>query len=248
MLIDLLNASNYVMINMDAIHIFGITTAAYCSELLTIYKKAVTKNKLFNEKYFKIDRSYISKRLDLSVEEQLICDANLMKVSVIEKDAEDPDLIFFNVETFTSIVASEDVRLIEKVSKKVKVANPKGVKQAAKDRIIIALKESIECRTPEVLFALRDWIDSVVAVKALSKPQVRLFKDTLDDYCNGDINKALEIIKIATIHQYQDCQWAINLYERGNKPVYKTTATRAPLFNVADQKVTSVSELGEETF
>ena len=39
MLIDLLNSSNYIMINRDAIRVFGLNTAVYCSELLNIYKK-----------------------------------------------------------------------------------------------------------------------------------------------------------------------------------------------------------------
>ena len=58
MLIDILNSSNYIMVNMDAIRIFGLNTAVYCAELLNIYKKAVSKKKLYNDnKYFKIDNN-----------------------------------------------------------------------------------------------------------------------------------------------------------------------------------------------
>ena len=35
--------------------------------------------------------------------------------------------------------------------------------------------------------------------KYLSKQQVAAFKDTLDEYCNGDLKKALDIINIAMI-------------------------------------------------
>ena len=66
MLIDILNSSNYISVNRDAIRIFGLNTAVYCSELLTIYKKAITKKKLYDDNYFKVDRSYIEKQISIS--------------------------------------------------------------------------------------------------------------------------------------------------------------------------------------
>ena len=247
MLIDLLNSSNYIMVNMDAIRIFGLNTAVYCAELLNIYKKAVTKKKLYDDVYFKIDREYIKKQTSIEVEDQLKCDANLLKVNIIKINEENPDIIFFDVEVYASILSSEDVKLLEKVSTKVKVSNPKGTKQAQRDRIIIALKDSIECKTYEVLDGLKGWIDSIMAdpKRYLSKQQVAAFKDRLDDYCNGDLQKALEIIRLATVHAYVDCQWAINVYERDNRPARMSI----PITNtvrVTEQKKTV--EVGEDAF
>mgnify|MGYP003313783118 CR=1 FL=1 len=196
MLIDILNSSNYIMVNMDAIRIFGLNTAVYCAELLNIYKKAVSKKKLYNDnKYFKIDRDYIKKQTSIEVEDQLKCDANLLKVNIITPDKEDPDIIFFDVEVYASLLASEDIKLLDKVSSKVKVANPKGTKQVQRDRIIISLKDAIECKTPEVLFALRGWIDSIMSdpKRVMSKQQVTIFKNTLDDYCDCYLSKAFKI-------------------------------------------------------
>lgn len=246
MLIDLLNSSNYIMVNMDAIRIFGLNTAVYCAELLNIYKKAVTKKKLYDDIYFKIDREYIKKQTSIEIEDQLKCDANLVKVNIIKISEENPDIIYFDVEVFASILACEDIKLLDHVSSKVKVSNPKGTKQAQRDRIIIALKESIECRTYEILVALKDWIDSVMAdpKKYLSKQQVAAFKNRLDDYCNGDLQKALDIIGLATIHGYVDCQWAINLYERGNRPQYAVNNT--PAVRITEQKKTVL--VGDEVF
>lgn len=252
MLIDLLNSQNYIMVNMDAIQIFGLNTAVYCAELLNVYKKAVIKKKLYANNYFKVDRDFIAQRTSLSIDDQLKCDVNLLKVNIIKIDPENPDIIYFDVEIFASLLSSEDVKLLDKVSEKVKVENPKNAKKIKQERIIVNLKEGIDCRTPEVLFALRDWIDSIFAAgKVLSKVQVTLFKDKIDEYCNGDLQKALDIIKLATIHNYIDCQWAINLYERGNKPLYNngivvnnkvvTSATR-----LTDQKITT--NLGTEEF
>ena len=238
---------------MDAIRIFGLNTAVYCAELLNIYKKAVSKKKLYNDgKYFKIDRDYIKKQTSIEIEDQLKCDANLLKVNIITPDKEDPDLILFDVEVYASLLASEDIKLIDKVSSKVKVANPKGTKQAQRDRIIISLKDAIECKTPEVLFGLKGWIDSIMSdpKRVMSKQQVIIFKNTLDDYCDGDLAKALKIIEIATTHMYIDCQWAINLYERDNKPVsrpYQSFASNNPqTIRITEQKRTS--QLGEDIF
>ena len=237
---------------MDAIRIFGLNTAVYCAELLNIYKKAVTKKKLYNDdKYFKIDRDYIKKQTSIDIDEQLKCDANLLKVNIIKPDESDPDIIFFDVEIYASILSSEDIKLLDKVSSKVKVNNPKGTKQAARDRIIVSLKDAIECKTPDVLFALKGWIDSIMSdpKRVMSKQQVIAFKNTLDDYCNGDLQLALKLIEIATIHMYVDCQWAINVHERGNKPTAKSfspaSATNTSI-RITEQKRTE--QLGEELF
>ena len=44
-----------------------------------------------------------------------------------------------------------------------KVSNPRNVKQAQRERIIIALKEAIECKTLPVLQKLQGWIESIMA-------------------------------------------------------------------------------------
>lgn len=252
MLIDLLNSANYIMVNRDAISILGLNAAVYCSELLNIYKKASTKNKLIDEKYFKIDRKYITKQTSLSEEDQIKCDLNLVKVNIIEISESDPNVIFFDIEVYASILSSEDVKLLDNVSKKVKVTNPKGTKATQRACIINSLKDSIRCNTYEVLVALRDWIDSIMAnpQNYLSVQQVSLFKDRLDDYCNGDLQLALKIIEIATIHGYRDCQWAINTYEKDKKVQSNISSfgsqNKTTILRTNEQKITS--KLSEEVF
>lgn len=251
MLIDLLNSANYIMVNRDAIRIFGLNTSVYCAELLNIYKKAVEKKKLFEGNFFKVDRAYITKQTSITVEEQIKCDLNLIKVNVIKVDKDNPDIIYFNIETYASILSSEDIKLLDNVSKKVKVANPKATKATQRERIIVNLKESIQCRTYELLVALRDWIDSVMSDpnKYLSTQQVALFKDRIDDYCNGDLALALEIVRIATIHQYIDCQWAINTYEKDKKVQASINAlpTKTTV-RKTEQRKTLVKNLSDEVF
>ena len=244
MLIDLLNSSNYIMINRDAIRVFGLNTAVYCSELSNIYKKAVEKKKLYDGQYFKVDRNYIEKQTSIPVEEQLKCDLNLVKVNVIKISENDPDIIYIDIEVYASILSSEDVKLLDTVSAKVKAKNVKGSKASQRERIIVNLKSSIECKTVPVLVALRDWIDSVMSdpKKYLSVQQVSLFKEKLDEYCNGDLQMALKLIEIATIHQYVDCQWAINAYEKDKQIQSSIQKSNAAIRKTSQIQTTALAE------
>jgi hypothetical protein len=251
MLVDLLSPANYLMINKDAIKILGLHTAVYCSELLTIYKKVVTKKTWINtENYFQVDRNYIEKQTSLTSEEQLKCDLNLAKVNIIKIAEDNPNIIYFDVEIFSSVLASEDIKLLDKVSKTVKTKTPKGTKEANTKYIIQTLKESIECRTPEVLFKLRDWIDCIFENgKVLSKAQVKLFKDKLDDYCDGDLQLALKIIDSAIVHAYIDCQWAINSHEKDQKVqagIANNISQRQTFTRPQEQRKTT--EISKESF
>lgn len=81
--------------------------------------------------------------------------------------------------------------------------------------------------------------------KYLSVQQVAIFKDKIDDYCNGNLPLALEIVKIATIHQYIDCQWAINTYEKDKKV---QAAINNSSVRRTEQKRTGVVNLSDEVF
>ena len=216
MLADLLSPANYIMVNRDAIRILGLNAATYCSELLTIYKKVVNKKKFVNDQgYFEVDREYISKQTSLSIEDQIICDTNLSKVDIVELDPDNVNVIKFNIETFGSVLACEDIQILNNVSDKVVTKANKQTKEAKKNYMIQKLKEGIQCNNPKILFALRDWVDSIYeAGKGLSKIQITKFKNALDIYCKGDVNKALQIIDIAISSSYVNCQWAISAYER----------------------------------
>ena len=250
MLADLLSPANYIMVNRDAIRIFGLNTAVYCSELLTIYKKVVTKKKFVNdENFFIVDRNYIQKQTSLDVTEQLKCDINLAKVNIIKISEDNPNVIYFDIEVFGSVLASEDIKVLESVSSKVKVSKTKGISSSEKEYTIQKLKESIECKNSQVLFKLRDWIDTIYAAgKGVSKAQVRLFKSKLDDYCAGDVQKALKIIDIAIVRAFLDCQWAINEYEKETK----TRSTPVNLINRvsfnAVNSQTKTLKVSEESF
>ena len=128
MLLNIFDTSNSITVNYRTIQLFGLPTAVYFTELLNIYKKATNKNKLIDEKYFKVDRTYINKMISLTVEEQLVCDLNLIKTSILKKSADNPDILTLDINLYLSLLSSEDVKLTEDVRKLMKTQKPKGTK------------------------------------------------------------------------------------------------------------------------
>lgn len=238
---DIFNQDNSITINYKAITLFGLNTAAYLTLLISIYRKATRKNKLDND-FFKVDRSYIQELLGMSVEEQLICDGNLLKLSIIRKSPDDPNRIKVDLKLYLSLLNDEDLKLIDDVRKSMKVTRPKGLKQSQRQIQINNLKDCIQCSNYELLTALRDWVDGVYANPKgfLSKASIKVFQDTLNNYTKGDLDLALRIVRIATVQGYRDCNWAINVYEKESKP---RQAVR-----VTEQEVASKDNLSDTIF
>lgn len=219
MLLDALDQRNYITVNTRAVQLFGLNAAFYLTELFTIYTKAKDRGKLVDDHFFKIDRKYVTSRTSLSSEEQLICDANLIKTGVMQKNSDDPDIIKINPNQYLSLLASEDVKLIEDIKKQMKIVKPKGVKASQRQIVINNLKNGIVCSNYELLTALRDWVDGIYANPKgfLSKTAIKVFQDTLNNYTKGDLDVALRIVQIATIQGYKNCDWAIKIYEESQK-------------------------------
>lgn len=248
MLEDLLNSNNYLMINLTSVQVLGLRNTVYIAELLNIHKKAAMKSKLIDEEYFKVDREFIATRTSLSIDDQLKCDLNLSKVGIIKKHKEDPDVIKLDTYLYAQIVTSEDESTINKISSKVKVENPKGLKVTQKQLMIKKWQDKLECSNYELLTALRDWEEIVInKFGYLSNAIVNTFQETLNNYTQGDLDVALAIVKIATIQGYRDCQWAINVYEK-DKQIKRnqqmTAQTRMP--RVTQQKVATEDDISEE--
>jgi len=247
-LIDLLSPANYIMINRNAINTLGLNTAVYCSELLTIYKKVVTKKKFVNEdNYFQIDRIYIKTQTTLNEEDQLKCDLILEKVGIIKRDTDNVNIIYFDVEAFSSLLACEDIKILNTIKNTAKV---KVSKKDKEESMLQKVKEAIITPDYDIMMALRDWIDSMYTKRPVNRTQLALFQKTLNDYCKGDKQKTIEIINIASIRQYIDCSWAIKVYEDSlTKPVSNINSnnTRVTAFSsVNSQRQTK--NVGSEVF
>lgn len=215
MLVDLLLNDNYIVINIKVAQIFGLDGAVYISQLINIYHKALKKNKVENN-YFKVDRKYISEKTTLCLNDQLVVDQNLIKLNVLTKHSDDPNIIKLDENLLLSIINSDDNKLLEGIQLKAKIKSPKGVKESQRQIIINNLKNSIICSNYELLTALRDWVDAIYSKPTgyLSKTAINTFQTTLNNYTQGDLDLALKIVQIASIQGYKDCQWAINAYEK----------------------------------
>lgn len=248
MFIDILNSNNYISFNIKTAQIFGLNTAVYISEILNIYEKARIKQKLVDKEYFKLDRKYVFIRTTLSIEEQLRIDEKLVKVGIIFKHIDNPDTMKIDLKMFASIITSDDVSLIEDLSKKLGGLNKKDPKESKKQAIITALKNSIQCSDYELLTALRDWVDAIFANPKgnyLSNASIKLFQETLNNYTKGDLDLALRLVKIATIQGYRDCGWAISVYEKDNQ-IKKNIQDKQP--RVTTQKRATAETLGDKEF
>lgn len=248
MLIELLNPNNYISYNIKTAQIFGLNTAVYMTELLNIFEKARNKDKLVDKEYFKLDRKYVFIRTTLSIEEQLRIDSKLTQVGILFKHQDNPDIIKVDTKMYASIITSEDVTLIDNLSKKLGGLNKKDPKESKRQAIITALKNSIQVSNYELLTALRDWVDAIFASPKgnyLSKASVKLFQDTLNSYTKGDLDLALRLVQIATIQGYRDCSWAINVHER-DKKFKKDADSKLP--RVTTQKKATTDTLSDEVF
>lgn len=215
-MLDFLSNDNYLVINIKTAQLFGLSGAVYLSELVTIYHKAVKKKKTIDDDFFKVDRKYISEKTTLTLNEQLVVDQNLIKLSILKKHDDDPNIIKLDLKLLLSIIDSDNEELLDDISIKAKIKSPKGVKESQRQAIISNLKNSIICSNYELLTALRDWVDSIYSKPSgyLSKTAITTFQTTLNNYTQGDLDLALKIVQIASIQGYKDCQWAINAYEK----------------------------------
>lgn len=248
MLTELLNSKNYISFNIKTAQIFGLTTAVYVAELLTILDRAIEKEKIIDKEYFKLDRKYVFSRTTLSIEEQLRIDAKLMKIGILMKHKDDPDTLKIDVKLFISVVSSEDVDLVTDLSKKLGGIKSRDTKESKRQAIITALKNSIQCSDYELLTALRNWVDAIFANPKgnyLSNASIKLFQDTLNQYTKGDLDLALRLVQIATIQGYRDCNWAISVYEK-DKKIKKIAQSTQP--RVTTQKRATSETLGDKIY
>lgn len=247
MLVDIFDNGNSISINYKTIQIFGLPTAVYLTELINIYKKAVRKNKIIDDDYFKVDRRYVYNLLSLTNEEQIVCDLNLVKTSVLKKSKDDPDVLKLDIKLYLSLLSSEDLDLYENIKKQMRVSKPKGTKESQRQQTINALKNSIECSNYELLTALRGWVDGVYSRPNgfLSRSAIKIFQDTLNNYTKGDLDLALRVVQIATVQGYRDCQWAINMLEESEK---RKKASNRTAIRVTEQSVVDKSELSDTVF
>lgn len=216
MLIELLSSSNYVNFNIKVAHILGLKAAIYLSQIMDINEKAIRKNKVDNN-FFTIDRNYVESRTTLTKDEQVAIEKDLLNIGILEKTAEKKNSISLNITALTSIIMTPDEDLIQEIS-----AMSKSKKKKTKSEVIEEnLKDNVLTTNVELRDAYYEWIESVIAKKGMmTKAAVIHAQPTLDTFCNRNLDVALKVLEIASIHGYEDINWAINTYNRDFKVNY----------------------------
>lgn len=224
MLIELLSTSNYVSYNVKLAEILGLHSAIYLSELMSINDKAIRKQKLDNDNHFKLKREYITSRTTFDEKEQLEIEKQLLKLEILKKGETEDDLSL-NIPMLTTIMMSTDDSLIDDIHKIIK--GKKSGRKRTKDEVINdKLKDAIETTNEELREAYCGWIDAVVAKQGhFSKAAITYAQETIDDFSKRNLDVALALLKIATVHSYRDINWAINLYNKQNNVNYKILNT-----------------------
>lgn len=240
MLIELLSTSNYVSFNIKLAELLGLHSAIYVAELMNINEKAIRKEKL-NESSFLLDRDYVCKRTTLPPKEQLSIEKNLIKLGIIEKPSEDENCIVLNITTLTTLLMSTDEDLISNVKK---LSSTKSKRETKADAIRNNLKTNIVTTNVELLKAYSDWIDAVYANKGwMSKQAVIEGQRVVDEFSKRDLDVALRLINIATIHGYVDMTWAINRYDEQYKVRRVVSAPLVRTPNISTKPVGVSSEV-----
>jgi hypothetical protein len=250
-MLELLTSDNYISFNIKAAHILGLTGAIYCSELINIYNKATKKSKLTEDGFFKIDRKYIADRTTIPIEDQLVIDLNWIKLSLMEKKSDNPDVIKIDFQLLISILADKDIELLDDVKKKLAIKSPRGVKETKRQAICNNLKNGIVCSNYELLTALRDWVDAIFSNPTgyLSKKSIEIFQQTLNNYTKGDLDLALSIVKIAISNGYKDCSWAISIYEKSEQiKANNKLEVNNRIPRVTEQKRATKKDISNTTF
>lgn len=203
---------NYGSFNTKCAKIFGLECAVYLQQLISILDKVIRKNKFIEETYFKIDRKYIKDRTTFDKIKQKNLELILKKLNIIQE--KDDDVITLDLDLLTSILLEEDKDELKRLTQICK-NNSKEVKDGEKrEAIIVNLQASVVCSNDELLHKLQDWVEVCMRNKYLNAVTVRQFQNELNNYTQGDLDMALEIVDIAIERIYTQCQWAINLFER----------------------------------
>lgn len=245
MLIELLSSSNYVNFNVKVAHIIGLKAAIYLSQIMDINEKAIRKNKIDNN-FFTIDRKYVESRTTLTKDEQLSIEKDLLSMGILEQNESKRNSISLNITVLTSILMTPDEELLKDISNL-----SKSKKKRTKSEVIEEnLKNNILTTNIELRDAYYEWIESVLMKKGMmTKAAVIHAQPTLDEFCNRNLDVALKVLEIASIHGYEDINWAINTYTKDYKVNYSVNNNRSSKSSNTDNVIiTQRCKMGTEVF
>lgn len=244
MLIDLLASDNYLNLNIPMINLLGLHRSVYIAFILN---EQARKNSS-QDGFIELARSEISNTLTFNIEEQKSLEQQLENIGVITRDVSTEESERFkvkiNLNVLYSLFASSDEMTTVNIKNIVKEKTTKGTKGLSqRQKQCNELKYNLTAPNKELLEAYQGWVDGVYSNPKgfLSARSIKLFQQRVDEFAQGNLDLALKLIDIATVHGYRDATWAINLFNKD----YAAT------FNKQYDRQTSIkprAQLGDEIF
>ena len=213
MLINLISQSNYQSYNVILANALGLYEAVYLNALIEINEKAIRKDKLVDE-HFTIDRNYIKNRTTLGVSQQKKIEEVLETAKIIHKNND--DCIKVNIDILSGIMMAKEDKIETNLSflKQATVSE----KTRKSENILRAVKNNINQSYPEDMKqAYSEWLD-VIQNKFgfVSKQMILTAQSVVDNEANHDVDKAIDIIHIASANGWKDMSYAVSIYNKRN--------------------------------
>lgn len=219
MLIELLSNSNNQTYNVWLAHKIGLNVAIYFSVLLDDYKLALEEGTVDDEQFFTPNRKFITAKTTFIETDQFNFEECLAKLGFITL-SKDKSKCKLNLTLFIGMMNAEnkEIDTFCTAIKNTSVNKNEG--------ILIGVKKKINKNYPgNVQNALGEWLNTINEKYGyVNKTMISQAQKQLDNFIYSDLNKALEIIEIATVQAYRDMTWAITRYNELHKnDAVKTT-------------------------
>lgn len=232
MFTELFRENNY---NIKIANLFGLEAAVYLSAVQ--HQDGV--NNIIEEgvDFIVLNREKIKDITTLSIESQRNIDKIFSDIGVFEFSSK--DRLHMNYNMLLSIYNDANDSILKDMVPKITKKKTKA------DAIRDELRTLIKTDNSELRDAYSSWIEAVFAKQGwMSKKSVELGQKLIDEYCNRNLDTAIEILNIASISGYRDIQWAINSYEENKRK----QISRVPVTLNKDFEVKKKIELAQEVF
>ena len=112
-------------------------------------------------------------------------------------------------------------------------------KEVKKQFILTCLYNELHCNNLELKEEMKKWINAVIDKYGyMTKECVINFKYNLDVWAKGDVNKAIELVKLATTLGYRELNWVIRKYKYIQTSSVRTTKQNRATLDDIDTTMT----------
>lgn len=221
--LDILSPDAYGQFNRRLAKLTSLNSAIYFQEILDISSQVVKKKKFDSEGFFKLDRKYIEDRTTLDEAAQVLADAELTNLGVLEGHAIETDKVRIKLNELTNILVDDTITPTKSLKKKIG-ASKEQAKESRRAGIIGGMMRFITETDEDILNEYHNWMEAVYENKYyLTKQQVITFESDLKAYTT-DKKTMLELLKVAKLTGYRVFDWVKSSYEK-NKKIEKANDT-----------------------